>query len=401
MISEFDVIQIIITIVSVILLGIVFGKICARFHVSELIGFIVAGLVLSPHSLGGFLVIFDKPLIVMNDWTIIFGLSAGVIILFSAGLYFTFNDLKKAGLKSGIIGFLGLAAPLIVIYYVSISLGLDWISSLLIGLTFSATSIAVSVTVLKELGAHKSEEGNVLVQSAVIDDVLALSVLAAVSTIIVSQTIPDLSTIAFEGITKIGFWIMMLLVAAFVLPKVIRFISEKSHSDKIIGTFAMGSAFGFAGFAAVLSLNPVVGAFAAGMGLADAKIIQQLRHLTENIRFIFAPFFFGLMGLHVDITRIVEINWIFFGVLIIAAVFTKVIGCGIPASLFLKSKRKGMMVGFGMIPRGEIAFIIAGTGLAIDAFSSEVFSTLIFVILITMIITPILLKRVYSAEKLV
>ena len=197
MILEFDVIQIVITIVSVIVLGIIFGKICARFHMSELIGFIAAGLVLSPHSLGSFLVIFDEPLIVLNDWTVIFGLSAGIIILFSAGLHFTFGDLKKAGLKSGVIGFLGLAAPLIVVYYVSIFLGLDWISSLLIGLTFSATSIAVSVTALKELGAHKSEEGNVLVQAAVIDDVLALSVLAAVSTIIVSQTIPDLNTIAF------------------------------------------------------------------------------------------------------------------------------------------------------------------------------------------------------------
>jgi Kef-type K+ transport system membrane component KefB len=399
MVLEFEIIRIVITIVVVILLGIIFGKICAKFHISELIGFIVAGLVLSPHSLGGFLVIFDEPLIVMNDWTVIFGIVAGIIILFSAGLHFTFKDLKKAGLKSGTIGFLGLAAPLIIAYYVSISLGLDWISSFLIGLTLSATSIAVSVTALKELGTQNTEEGNVLVQAAVIDDVLALSVLAAVSSIVVSQTIPDLSTIAFEGIQKIGFWIIMLLVSAFILPKIVHFISEKNHSDNIMGVFAMGSAFGFAGFASALSLNPVVGAFAAGMGLASAKVVVQIRHLTENLRFIFAPFFFGLMGLHVDITTIVEINWIYFGVLIIVAVFSKVLGCGISAGLFLKSKRKGMVVGFGMVPRGEIAFIIAGTGLAMNAFSSEVFSTLIFVVLFTILITPVLLKHASSSVK--
>jgi len=400
MVLEFDLIQVVSTIVLVIVLGIILGKICRRFHISEIIGFIVAGLVLSPYSLGGFLVISDEPLIALNDWTLIFGMVAGIIILFSAGLHFTFDDLKKAGMKSGIIGFLGLATPLITGYYVSLFLGLDWISSLLIGLTLSATSIVVTVTALKELGIQNSDEGNVLVQAAVIDDVLALSVLAAISSIIVSQTIPDFNTIAIEGIQKIGFWIIILLVSAFILPKVVHFISEKYHSNNIIGAFAMGSAFGFAGFASAISLNPVLGAFAAGMGLASARVVPQLRHLTENLRLIFAPFFFGLIGLHVDITRIAEINWIFFSVLLIVAVFTKVLGCGIPASVFLKSKPKGMIVGFGMIPRGEIAFIIAGTGLALDVFSSELFSTLIFVILISILITPILLKHTFSVEKL-
>lgn len=399
MILGFDVIQIVTTIVLVIVLGIIFGKICARFHISELIGFIVAGLVLSPHALGGFLIIFDEPLIVMNDWTVIFGMIAGIIILFAAGLHFTFSDLRKAGLKSGIIGVLGFAAPLIIAYHVSIFLGLDWISAFLIGLTLSATSIIVSVTALKEVGAQNSEEGNVLVQSAVIDDVLALSVLAVASSIVVTQTLPDISTITFEGIKKIGFWIMILLIAALVLPKIVFFISKKVHSGNVMSVFAMGSAFSFAGLATVLNLNPVVGAFAAGMGLATAKVVPQVRHLTENLRFVFAPFFFGLMGLHVDITKILEINWIYFAVLIIVAVFSRVLGCGIPASLFLKNKRKGLAVGVGMVPRGEIAFIIAGTGLAMGAFSNEVFSDLIFVVLFTILITPILLKKVIPVKK--
>ncbi|MDH3824096.1 MAG: cation:proton antiporter, partial [Nitrosopumilus sp.] len=136
--------------------------------------------------------------------------------------------------------------------------------------------------------------------------------------------------------------------------------------------------------------------FAAGMGLAGSKLVRPVREFVGELQIIFAPFFFAIMGAHVDISNILNVDIVLFFVILIIAIISKILGSGIPAIILLKNKNKGLRIGYGMIVRGEIAFITVGLGLAYGIISDSVFSTLIFVILGTIFIGPILLKHSFK-----
>lgn len=401
MLSEFDVISTIIGILVLVIPALLLGKLCSRVKIPEIIGFVIAGIIFGPYAVGGLIPFYDKPIVVIDDLMLSFWQFSGIVILFSAGLHFTFNDLRKAGLTAGIVGIGGVILPLAIGYLFSLWIGFEWIVAVLIGATLSATSITVSVTILEELKKEKSREGNVLVNAAVLDDVLGLAILSAVISIVVTNSVPSIDTILLVTAESIGFWFLILLGSVFLLPKIIHLVATaRPASLESRGTnqaAALGSAFGMAAIAGSLGLNPIVGAFAAGMGLAGSKLVNQLREFDGRLRVILAPLFFAIMGAHVDVGKVVEINWVIFLVILILAIITKIAGSGIPASILLKSKSRGMRVGYGMIARGEIAFITAGIGLTHGILNDNLYSTLIFVILGTILISPNLLR--YSFGK--
>lgn len=401
MVSEFDVVPTIIGILFLVLPALLLGRLCSHFKISEVVGFVFAGIILGPTALGGVIPIFERPIVELNEVMLGLWQISGIIILFSAGLHFTFHDLIKAGPKSAIIGVCGVIVPLATGYFIVFLMGFNWTVAVLIGATLSATSIAVSVVILEELGKERSKEGNILVNAAVLDDVLGLAILSAVISIVTLETIPTIESVAITTITDIVFWILILLGAVYLLPKIVHIVS-KTHPSTLDarGTregVALGSAFGLAAIASSIGLNPIVGAFAAGMGLAGSKLAVQVHEFVGRLKVIVAPLFFAVIGTYVDITQISSINWVLFTVILVVAVFSKVIGCGIPASILLKNKKRGFLIGYGMIARGEVAFIVAGIGLAFEILSDEIYSTLVFVILATIFIAPILLRNAFKS----
>ena len=400
MVTEFDAIPTIISILVLVIPAMLLGKLCSRFGISEIIGFVVAGIILGPFAIGGLISFDDMPLVELNDLMLSFWQISGIIILFSMGLQFTFQDLRKAGVRAAVIGVLGVTAPLVTGYFISILLGFDWTVSVIIGATLSATSIVVSITILQELRKEKSKEGNILVHAAVIDDVLALAVLSVVISIIVTNSLPTLESVVF-GITQaIGLWFLILIGAVFLLPRLIHLAVGKSSSLESTGikqVTALGSAFGVAAIAGSVGLNPIVGAFAAGMGLGGSELALQVREFIGKLKIMFAPLFFAILGAHVDISRIFEINVIVFIAILGVAVFSKVLGCGVPALLLLKNKIQGLRIGYGMVARGEIALITAGIGLTTGIISENIYTTLLFVILATILISPTLLRHSYKS----
>ena len=377
-----------------------FGRICKRFGISEVIGFVLAGVFLGPFALGGIIPLFEKSIVQLNDVTIALWEISGIIILFAAGLHFTFHDLIRAGPRSAIIGVMGVAAPLALGFVITQLFVFGWEIAVLIGATLSATSIAVSVTILEELGKEKTKEGNILVNAAVLDDVIGLAVLSAASSIVVYHTIPTIDSIVIITLEEIGFWFAILLGAVFVLPKIIHGIATASPTSlEVRGTkqaAALGSAFGFAAISFLVGLNPIVGAFAAGMGLAGSKLASQIREFIGRLKVIAEPLFFTVIGAHVNIGLILDVNWIFFAVILGIAVSSKIFGCGVPASLMLRNSRKGFRIGYGMVASGEVAFITLGIGLSAGILNDELYSTLVMVILATIIISPTLLRRSYQ-----
>ena len=156
MVTEFDVIPTIIGILFLVLPALLLGRVCHHFKIPEIIGFVFAGIVLGPTALGGVIPIFDRPIVELNEVMLALWQISGILILFSAGLHFTFHDLIKAGPKSAIIGIFGVIVPLVLGYFITVWLGFDWTVAVIIGATLSATSIAVSVVILEEVGNDKS-----------------------------------------------------------------------------------------------------------------------------------------------------------------------------------------------------------------------------------------------------
>jgi len=400
MVTEFDVIPSLVGILILVIPSMALGRICKHFGISEIIGFVIGGIILGPFALGGLISFFDKPIVELNDLMLSFWQIAGIVILFSAGLHFTFSGLKHVGIQAVIIGTAGVIVPLGLGYGISILFGIDWMVAMIIGATLSATSIAAAVTILGELGKEKTKEGNILVNAAVLDDVLGLAILSAIISIVIAHSLPSLETVLFEVTESLILWVILLLGAVFLLPKIVHAVAvTRPTTLESRGTkqaTALGSAFGIAAIASIIGLNPIVGAFAAGMGLAGSKLVRPIKEFVGELQIIFAPFFFAIMGAHVDISNILDVDIVLFFVILIIAIISKILGSGIPAIILLKNKNKGLRIGYGMIVRGEIAFITAGLGLAYGIISDSVFSTLIFVILGTIFIGPILLKHSFK-----
>ena len=392
---EQEVIHSVIAVLLLVGMGRILGMLCSRFGFPEIIGYVVTGIVLGPYAIGGQILLFDEPLILLKGLLSIFSQIAAIIILFAAGLHFTFNDLKKVGPKAGIVSGIEFLMSVSVAYYVGIWLGLDWTVALIIATTFGATSIAISTTILEELKKEKNKEAKLLINVAILDDILGLAVLSAVVALIFSNSTFDFSSILFSTMTAIGFWILLVIGAVFFLPKMMILLKHRGTRATTDVT-VIGTAFGFASIAEFLGLNPIVGAFAAGMGLASSHIGMHVREYVNTLKYIAAPLFFAVIGAHVDLENIWSINPLLFLVLLMVAISTKFFGSGLPASILLKSKSKGFKVGVGMMARSEVAFITAGVGITSGIIDNNIYSTLVFVILATMFISPILLRIAYS-----
>lgn len=147
-----------------------------------------------------------------------------------------------------------------------------------------------------------------------------------------------------------------------------------------------------------MGLSPIVGAFAVGMAVASTKIIRRVEEYVDKLEIIFAPFFFAIIGAQVNLTGF-NLEVLFLSaIVIVVAIATKLIGCGLPAMVFLRNKSKAMKVGIGMISRGEVGLIVAGIGVTSGALSSNIYTTVIIMVAVTTIITPIWLKKSYSRE---
>ncbi|MEZ8031064.1 MAG: cation:proton antiporter, partial [Nitrosopumilus sp.] len=264
----------------------------------------------------------------------------------------------------------------------------------------TATSIAISIQVLSEFGKIKTPEARLIIGAAIVDDILAIAVLSVVTSIAGSDggvANIDITEIVITILQVLGFFAIMLIVAVVVIPKVItpRIWKAKGSVEGI----ATAAFFGAAALAGSIGLSPIVGAFAVGMALSTTKVFDKIENYVGKIGLIFAPLFFAIIGAQVDL-RAVDLNiMILSAAIIVVAVTTKLFGCGLPAMYFLKSKQQGLRVGIGMISRGEVGLIVAGVGVTAGILTSEVYSTIIIMVVVTTIITPIWLKIEYRKEQ--
>ena len=371
------------------------------FHKIKLpivLGELLAGIIVGPFALGALPLVNGEPLVVLDETVQHIGEIAAVVILFIAGLEITPREFLRGGAAAFTVGSLGVVVPFFVGYYAFTAFGIEALQSILIATALTATSIAISIQVLTELGKMQSKEARLVLGAAIVDDILAIAVLSVVVTMVqTGNTEPAIFDIILLIMQVLGTFAAILIVSVLVIPRILhteRLWKSKGSLEGIV----TAAFFASAGVAAFLGLSPIVGAFAVGMAVASTRIINQVHEYVDKLQIIFAPLFFAIIGAQVDL-RGVNIDVLFLaGIIIAIAVGTKLIGCALPSLLFLKDKARSMRVGIGMVSRGEVGLIVAGVGVSSGALTNDIYTAVIIMVAATTIITPIWLKIAYKKE---
>ena len=367
-----------------------------RLRLPIVLGELLAGMIIGPFALGAFLVFDGEPLLQIGNEIRVLGDIGAIVILFMAGLEMTPREFFRGGKASFTVGTAGVVVPFFAGLIVFQMFGFDALQSMLIATALTATSIAISIQVLTEFGKIKSPEARLIIGAAIVDDILAIAVLSVVTSFSGGVEDIDVVDVTFTILKVLGFFAIMLVTAIVIIPKVVtpRLWKAKGSVEGI----ATASFFGAAALAGSIGLSPIVGAFAVGMALSTTKVFEKVENYIGKIGLIFAPLFFAIIGAQVDFRGIDLEILMLSGIVIVIAIVTKLLGCGLPAWMFLKNKTQGMRVGIGMISRGEVGLIVAGVGLSAGVLTSSVYSTIVIMVAATTIITPIWLKMDYRKE---
>jgi Kef-type K+ transport system membrane component KefB len=343
------------------------------------------GLLVGPSFLG---------LITYTDFVASLAHLGAVILLFVIGLEFNLREIAQV--RNGIIALVGVIVPWIGGWWISLAFGFDSASAVYIGTALTATSIAITAQVLKELGKLETAAAKAIIGAAVIDDVLGLIALS-ISTGMVSGSV-SVPGIIFIIVKAIAF---LVIGVAFGLLVVNPFLVRLDRTPfvkkfpEFIFIFAMMLAFLYAIGAELVGLSAIVGAFIAGVSFENIDLRQSrsIKEGAEYLRIIFAAIFFVSLGIIADFHALTADLVLFLAALTVVAIVTKIVGCGLPAWLSGMCRKDALIVGFGMAPRGEVAMIVALIGLDQGIISQGVYVVLVLMSLLTTLITPIVFRN--------
>ena len=398
MVAESQFIETIIVVGILLFAAKLMAELFLRIRLPIVLGELLAGMIIGPFALGAFLIYEGNLLVQINDNIKVLGEIGAIVILFMAGLEMTPREFLKGGKASFTIATFGVVIPFFAGLVVFQMFGFGALESMMIATALTATSIAISIQVLSEFGKIKSPEARLIIGAAVVDDILAIAILSVVTSLGTGGEVVDIDImdVIFTILQVLGFFVIMLVASVLIIPRVVTPRLWKARGS--IEGIATACFFGAAALAGMIGLSPIVGAFAVGMALSSSQVFQKIEGFIRRIGLIFAPLFFAIIGAQVDFRGINLEILMLSAIIIVIAVFTKYLGCGIPAWLFLKNRTQGMRVGIGMISRGEVGLIVAGVGLSAGVLSSSVYSTIVIMVAATTIITPIWLKMDYRKD---
>jgi len=356
-----------------------------RINQSAVVGIILAGIAVGPSLLG---------LVTYTDFVSTLAHLGAVVLLFTIGLEFSIKDIAR--IRYFAIALFGVIVPALGGFFLASLFDYGFKASVFIGTALTATSIAITANVLREMGKLQTETAKAIIGAAVIDDVLALLALS-ISEGIVSGELSSISLLTTTA-KAIGFIVIGVLIGKILLGKLIVRLDKTRIAGKYpesIFIFAIMIAFLYAMAAEFVGLSAIVGSFLAGTSFAGVKLIRGeiFREGAEHLQIIFASIFFVSLGVIMDI-HVITLNLLWFVLALSAvAILTKVIGCGIPAIIQRMSIKDSMIIGTGMVPRGEVAMIVALIGLSQNLINQSTYSALILMSLLTTIIAPLILRN--------
>ncbi|MDR0985234.1 MAG: cation:proton antiporter [Endomicrobium sp.] len=365
-----------------------FGEIAIKLGQPEIIGELIAGIVLGPSILG--IVYETQVLSVFSELGII-------ILLFKVGLSVKLNEFFKSSGFAIIVAIVGVIVPYILGYFLFLLLGFSNQCSIFSGAMLTATSIGITARIFEDVGCINMEEAKIALGAAIIDDIIGVIILTlVVSGLINNQTIKFISIVEILGYI-ILFISLSIILGLLILPVLFKFIlNTKQHSD--VSNLGIALCFVCSALAIKCKLTPIIGAFIIGIVLSNMNHTIKLKNKVEALYEFFGPIFFVLMGTKINLgifnPFIVEnLNRI---LMIIIIFIISIIGKIISGFVVMKKKLNQMLIGISMIPRGEVGLIFAQIGVNNNILNIEKYSIFSTVIMLTTLITPILLKSCLS-----
>lgn len=370
----------------------ILGLVSQKINMPQVVGALIAGVILGPSVLN-----------IVHDDTFINQIAEiGVIILmFQAGIGTDFSELKKTGIASLIIALIGVVVPMIggaatycAFYGFDFSDNMHLIKAVFVGVVLMATSVSITVETLRELGKLKGRMGTAILGAAIIDDIIGIIIL----TLITSFKDPKVNPT--ESVVKILLF-FVFVVACALLIKLIAKIPEKYYAHKHrVAIFGLAVAFIMSYCAEhFFGVADITGAYFAGLLLCNYSPRDYIDSKVNTVSYMFfAPVFFASIGIKTVVSGMDSTILWFSLVLLVVAILSKIIGCGLGAKMCKFSNKESLAIGIGMVSRGEVALIVAQKGAEVGIINETLFPAIVVVVIVTTIITPILLK-VILAEK--
>jgi Kef-type K+ transport system membrane component KefB/mannitol/fructose-specific phosphotransferase system IIA component (Ntr-type) len=387
-----------------------FGKLAKKIRIPQVLGELIAGVVIGPFALGGIhLPGFPQGLFPASHGSLAvtpelyaFASIASIILLFVSGLETDIGLFLRYSLAGGVIGIGGVlvsfsAGALTGVMFFDKSF-MDPVC-LFLGILSTATSVGITARILSEHKKMDSPEGVTILAAAVFDDVLGIIALAIVLGIVAisgnagtdSSGVQALAILAIAG-KAFGIWLGFTALGLVFSKRLARFLKLFKHGFDF-SILALGLALILAGIFEKHGLAMIIGAYIAGLSLSGTDIAAVIQERIRGIYEFFVPVFFAVMGMMVNVREIVSPQALLFGAIYTGvAVLSKIAGCGGPAMLMGFNLRGALRIGAGMVPRGEVALIIAGIGLASGILDQQIFAAIILMTLITTLAAPPLLS---------
>ena len=367
-----------------------------KFKMPQVVGALAAGLILGPAMLGW---LQETEFIDMMA-------ELGVIVLmFTAGLETDIKELKKSGKASFVIALIGVIVPLAggfgLAYFfnhegINDASASIFLQNIFIGIILTATSVSISVETLKEMGKLNTRAGNAILGAAIIDDILGIVALTIVTSLADSSV--NVAIVLLKIVAFFVFAIVFGIVFYLIFGKLQKYYNKDLRRFVII-------AFVFCLLLSYLAevwfgVADITGAFIAGVWfpiLNGRNILPPV--LKPPPTLLLSPVFFASIGLKVSLPRYEHLYYRFLRLLLIVAILTKIVGCGLGAKMCRYSNAEALQIGCGMISRGEVALIVANKGAALGLMSTTFFGPIIITVVATTIIAPILLKLVFRSPR--
>lgn len=371
----------------IIFIAKVFGGVARRYRQPEVLGELAAGIILGPSILG---LITKQPFF---ELLAEFGL---ILLLFEVGLETDVRTLMRTSRSSLLIALGGAFVPLLLGYYLGLALGYSPFVSMFLGATFTATSVGISIRVFSDIGKLQTEEAKTILGAAVYDDIIGLLLLS----ILFGLQAHDVY--AFYDVVRITLYSTIflgvsLMLGAKIFPKVMRYLAHlPSRGIHLASALMLGLLSSY--ISINIGLSSIVGAFIAGVLLAESPEKDKIRRDLAPLSYIIVPIFFILIGVAVDIKftfRLLVITII----VVALAVIGKFLGSGLGAYVSKFNRYQIPIIGAAMIPRGEVGLIFAKQGFQSGIYDPDLYSALITMAIVTTLIAPPILRRLYMKQK--
>ena len=368
----------------------VLGIATKRIHLPQVVGALIAGIILGPSCLG---------LIEVTDFIKKTAEIGVIMLMFTAGIDTDMKDLKETGGKAFVIACFGVLVPLLfcgALYFFFFEKTLEFtaiLKSCFVGMVFAATSVGITVETLNELGKLKTKTGTTLLSAAIIDDILGIVLLSILTGLSGKENSTSANPLIV--ILKILLFFVFVFVVGFITKKIFERLSDKHYQSRRIAIWALAFCFAMAFCAEVLfGVADITGAFFAGLILCNVTKARQYvaKKITVSSYMLFTPVFFASVGMRTDLKTMNLEILVFALILIILTVISKVLGCGFGAKICGSKNHEALVIGVGMVARSEVALMVAQKGIDAGMIDSRILPAIILSVICSALITPILLK---------